>query len=100
MNITTQTRFGSVSISFSSPDSAPRADFNAFPKGREKTHSFQSGTNRIIQEMAAVCTKRAKITLLLKTQWTQQCVLPLQKLWLSKRQKGREREIRRFPLLP
>lgn len=36
---------------------------------REKTDYLQSGTNRIIQEMAAVCTSIAKI--LLQTQWTQ-----------------------------
>lgn len=57
----------------SCPDSTPRTDFYVFPTEREKkekkpTH-LQSGTNRIIQEMAAVCTGAAKIRLLLKTQW-------------------------------
>lgn len=55
----------------SSPNSTPWADFNVFPKERKKTDYLQSGTNRIIQEMAAVCTSIAKITLLLQTQWTQ-----------------------------
>lgn len=59
----------------SGPDSTPRTDLYVFPTEREKekknkklTH-LQSGTNRIIQEMAAVCTGAAKIRLLLKTQW-------------------------------
>lgn len=56
----------------SRPDGTPRTDFHVLPTEREKkgknTH-LQSGTNRIIQEMAAVCTGAAKIRLLLKSQW-------------------------------
>lgn len=57
----------------SRPDSEPRTDFYVLPteqekKGEKNTH-LQSGTNRIIQEMAAVCTGGAKIRLLLKSQW-------------------------------
>lgn len=57
----------------SGPDSTPRTDFYVLPtereKKREKNTHLQSGTNRIIQEMAAVCTGAAKIRLLLKSQW-------------------------------
>lgn len=42
------------------------ADIYVFPK-EKKRDNLQSGTNRIIQEMAAVCKSIAKITLRLKT---------------------------------
>lgn len=46
----------SVNISLScGSDRTPRAGFYVFPRERKK-NSLQSGTNRIIQKMAAVCT--------------------------------------------
>lgn len=57
----------------SRPDSTPRTDFLCSPNGAreegEKHTHLQSGTNRIIQEMAAVCMGTAKIRLLQKSQW-------------------------------
>lgn len=61
-------------------------------KKKKNLAHLQSGTNRIIQEMAAVCTGAAKIRLLLKTQWAGVTVFwcSLEKQLLGKRPRGRQ----------